>query len=310
MAVSESMNSDFHKSLSNVNDQVVEFANKHYDNQRQYDLTVIIAFYNNINVLKLTLASLEMQSHKNFAVVVCDDGSKSEVVSTLKQHLNELSFPILHLWHQDIGFRKNRMLNWGILKSPSDYLAFIDQDCILHPEFLKEHLTHRKTKTVLSGRRTDLTPFVSRQLTPEKIKLGYLQKNFWWIFLAILWMKDNNAPKGIYIKNNWLRNLVNRKHRGIVGCHFSVHKQDLLDINGFDTRYEGAGIGEDSDIDYRMSLNGVKIQPFCNIAIQYHFYHKLLIRKNVNHEIFAEVQRERQIVTQYGIQQQLAQLIK
>lgn len=302
------MDAAFYKSLSNLSDDPTKFHNSSFDPAGNYKLTLIIAFYNNINVLKLTLASLEVQTLDHFAVLICDDGSKPEVVHELHALISQIRLPILHLWHQDAGFRKNRMLNWGLLNAPSSYLVFIDQDCILHPEFLKEHFEHRQEKTVLSGRRTDLTPFVSRKLTSEKIKAGFIQKNFWWIFWIILWMKDNNAPKGIYLKTKLLRNLVNRKPRGIVGCHFSVHKQDLLDINGFDTRYEGPGIGEDSDIDYRMSLNGVKIQPFCNIAIQYHFYHKLLVRKNVNHEIFQEVQKEKMHITGYGISQQIGKV--
>lgn len=300
------MNAEFYKSLSNLNDNVTVHVNKNLAADKKYDLALIIAFYNNIHVLKLTLASIEVQTQKNFVVMICDDGSRTEVVTELHQVMEQSNIPMIHLWHKDAGFRKNRMLNWGIEKAPSDYLVFIDQDCMLHPEFLREHFQNKKANTVLSGRRTDLTADISNRLTPERIKSGYIQKNFWWIFWSILWMKDNNAPKGIYIRNPILRKILNRKHRGIVGCHFSVHKKDLQDINGFDTRYEGPGIGEDSDIDYRLSLNGVVIQPFCNIAIQYHFYHKLLIRKNVNHEIFAEIQTEKKIRTDYGIREQLA----
>ena len=178
------MNAEFYKNLSNVNDNVTPYSNQKVISDHAYDMALIVAFYNNIHVLKLTLASIEIQSKKNFIVIICDDGSRSEVVSELHRIIDQSHLPIIHLWHRDIGFRKNRMLNWAIQKSPSEYLVFIDQDCILHPEFLSEHFNNKKENTVLSGRRTDLTLSVSQQLTPEKIKSGFIQKNFWWIFFC------------------------------------------------------------------------------------------------------------------------------
>jgi hypothetical protein len=120
-----------------------------------------------------------------------------------------------------------------------------------------------------------------------------------------LYMKDNNGGKGLYFQSPWLRRLANRKFRGIVGCNFSVHREDLLAINGFDFRYEGAGTGEDSDIEYRLGLLGVRMLPFVNTAVQYHVWHKLLNRPNVNEQIFAEVRKAVQAQTSFGIQEQL-----
>lgn len=273
--------------------------------QRRFPAAVSIAFYNNTRMLDLTLASFESQSFQDFEIIICDDGSKPEAVEFLQKRIEKMSIPVKHLWHEDLGFRKNRIMNWGIHLADSDYLIFIDQDCLAHPQFVREHIEHRQEKTVLCGRRMDLTPWVSKGLTPEKIRGGFIQKNLWWILPTGLYMKDNNGGKGLYFKNEFLRRIANKKFRGIVGCNFSLHRKDLLDINGFDTRYEGAGTGEDSDIEYRLGLLGVKMQPFVNTAVQYHVYHKLLNRPSVNEEIFARVKAEAKAVTEHGIKQQL-----
>lgn len=269
-------------------------------------VTLSIAFYNNLRMIELTLAAIEKQTFQNFLIVICDDGSKPENVKVLQNKLEQMSIPSIHLWHEDKGFRKNRIMNWGIHLCETELMVFIDQDCMPHPEFMREHWEHRQNKTVLCGRRMDLTPWVSNSLTPEKIRNGYIQKNLWWILPTGLYMKDNNGGKGIYYKSAFWRARANQKERGIVGCNFSVARQDLLNINGFDYRYEGAGTGEDSDIEYRMKLQGVKMQPFCNTAVQYHIWHKLLNRPNVNEEIFADVQRAGEAVTKFGIKEQLA----
>lgn len=269
------------------------------------EATLVISFYKNTRMLNLVLASLETQTFKNFNLIICDDGSGEEVVKQVHEKLNSLDIPALHLWHEDIGFRKNRILNWAIHYCQAPYMVFIDQDCILHPEFMAEHISAKQKHAVLCGRRINLTNWVSNLLTPEKVKNYFIEKNIAWIILGGLFMKDNNGVKGIHYKNSFLRKMANKKPRGIVGCNFSAFKQDLLDINGFDTRYEGAGFGEDSDIEFRLSLNGVAMIPFCNTAVQYHVFHRLLTRSNENESLFNEVVRSGKAQTDFGLNQQI-----
>ncbi len=268
--------------------------------------TLIISFYKNLRMLELVLASLTTQSFKNFNIIICDDGSPPEIVTRVHKLLEDLSLPSIHLWHEDIGFRKNRILNWGIMHAKSDYLIFIDQDCILHPEFVAEHILGAKEKSVICGRRINLTKWASNLLTPEKIVSGFLQRNISWIALGGLFMKDNNGIKGLYFKNPFLRSLVNKKPRGIVGCNFSAYRNDLLRINGFDTRYEGAGFGEDSDVEHRLSLLGIQMQPACNTAVQYHVFHRLLDRSDLNKSLFESVVQNGKASTDFGYQQQIS----
>lgn len=271
----------------------------------QLAATLIIAFYNNARLLDLTLAAVSRQDVRNFEVVICDDGSSPDVVEHVQKKLNQMSVPAKHLWHEDRGFRKNRILNWGVHCSDSDFLIFIDQDCLPHPQFVREHIENREPRTVLCGRRMDLTPWFSRLLSPRKIQTGFIEKNLWWLIPASLYMKDNNSGKGIYLKSPLFRRLANRKERGIVGCNFSVFKEDLLAINGFDWRYEGPGSGEDSDIEYRMRLLGIRMKSFVNTAVQYHVWHKVLARAKGNEKILAQVQNENQPETRYGLREQL-----
>ena len=273
--------------------------------QAKLPISLSVAFYNNVRNFDLMIAAVRRQTQKDFELVICDDGSKPEVVAHIQKILEQLKIPALHIWHEDKGFRKNRMLNWGLYYSHSDYMAFVDQDCLPHSEFVREHFEGRQPQTVLCGRRMELTPWVSDLLTPEKVEQGFIEKNLWWILPAISYMKDNNGLKGVYLRNPWLRARMNRKHRPIVGCNFSLFKKDLIDINGFDWRYEAPGTGEDSDIDYRLGLNGVKMKPFVNTAVQYHVFHKLTQKENPNEEIFAGVQARGLATTEHGLREQL-----
>ena len=77
-------------------------------------VAVSIAFYNNTKFLDLTLTAFSRQTMLDFEIIICDDGSKPEAVAHLQAELEKLSIPAKHLWHEDKGFRKNRILNWGI----------------------------------------------------------------------------------------------------------------------------------------------------------------------------------------------------
>lgn len=264
-------------------------------------VSLFIAFYNNIKFLELVLASLEVQTFKDFELVICDDGSKPEAVSFIHNYMKKTNMLVKHIWHEDKGFHKNQMLNKGIKNCEADYIIFIDQDCVAHPQFVREHFENKKPKNILAGRRLEFSPLISNLLTSEKIKSGFIQKNLWWFLPLLMHRKDNQGLKGIFLESPVLRKLMNRKKRGVVGCNFSVNKKDLESVNGFDMRYTGPGTGEDSDIEYRLNLNGVNTESFLHAGVQYHLYHKLQKRLNSNEDLFKVVQKDKAIVTPFGL---------
>jgi glycosyltransferase involved in cell wall biosynthesis len=265
------------------------------------EATVIAAFYNKIDYLKLVLAGFERQTNKNFEVIIADDGSTEDIVKEIESTSKKYSFHIKHIWQEDRGFRKNRILNQAILASNSDYLIFIDADCIPHSHFVEEHINNRLNPFCLTGRRVNLSEKITKRLTAEKVKEGFLENKIPLLLTDGLFGKSFDVEKGFYFKNNFLRNYFNRKMRGVLGCNFSLHKKDMLRINGFDERYEAPSIGEDSDVQFRLELIGIKIKSLNNIAVQYHLYHKLQERPQQNLELFERVKNSRIPATPFGL---------
>jgi glycosyltransferase involved in cell wall biosynthesis len=263
--------------------------------------TLIIAFYNNLNYLQLVLAGLENQTHKNFEVVIADDGTDSNTVSKLKILLSKSSLNAVHIWHEDKGFRKNRILNQAILKSAAPYLIFIDGDCIPHKEFVSEHTKNAEENFVLTGRRVNLSEKISRRLTPDLVKNGFLETGLLMLLRDGLFGKSKDVEKAIYIRSTTIRKILNSKKRGLLGCNMSVHIKDILKINGFDERYEAPSVGEDTDLQFRFELNEMTIKSLNQMAIQYHLYHELQTRPPQNRQLFEEVKKSGKAYTPYGI---------
>ncbi len=266
--------------------------------------SVILAFYNRVDYLRLVLAGFERQSFKNFEIIIADDGSSPKAVEEVEKLSAAFSNPIIHLWQEDKGFRKNKILNRAITSARSDYLLFVDADCVPHSEFVNEHFNSGQKGTCLTGRRVNLSERITSRLTPQNIQKGFLEDKSLLLITDGIFGKSFDVEKGFYFRNNFLRNFFNKKKRGLLGCNFSIYKEDILKINGFDERYEAPSIGEDTDVEYRLSLCGIKVQSLNNIAVQYHLYHRLQARPEENLKLFGEVKRRNIYFTSHGIEQE------
>ena len=265
------------------------------------EATVIGAFYNRFDYLKLVLAGFERQSLKNFEFIIADDGSGEAVVNEVKKNISKYSFPIKHTWQEDKGFRKNKILNKAILASESDYLIFIDCDCVPHKAFVEGHLKNAKQNMLLTGRRVNLSQKMTDQLTENNVRNGFLENHSLNLIVDGLFGNSIDVEKGFYFESKFLLKFLNRKNRGILGCNFSLFKEDILKVNGFDERYQAPSIGEDSDLQFRLELIGVKVRSINHVAVQYHLFHKLQERDPVNLQIFEEIKKNKISYTPSGL---------
>jgi glycosyltransferase involved in cell wall biosynthesis len=91
-----------------------------------FSVGVVISTYNNPAWLEKVLWGYMSQSVPADEIIIADDGSGEDtrlLVERYKQYL-----PIKHVWHEDDGFRKTRILNSALMVAESDYLHFTDQD--------------------------------------------------------------------------------------------------------------------------------------------------------------------------------------
>ena len=83
-------------------------------------LTLIISFYNKIDLLRKVLESVALQTMQDIEVVIADDGSRAEVAQAIKALQGQYAFPLIHVWQEDKGWRKNTILNKAVVASHSE----------------------------------------------------------------------------------------------------------------------------------------------------------------------------------------------
>ena len=105
-------------------------------------------------------------------VIIADDGSGSETRNAIYEHQRTFPIPLIHAYQEDLGFRVARVRNLGVSRSSGEYIIFTDGDLILHPDFVKSHLTHRQPHRVLLGSRVLIPKQSTEQILSSKALPG------------------------------------------------------------------------------------------------------------------------------------------
>nr|MCU0609913.1 glycosyltransferase [Chitinispirillaceae bacterium] len=77
-------------------------------------LSLIIAVYNRPEALEMIFTALIRQTFSDFEAVVADDGSGPAVRAMIDSWQKRFRYPIVHVWHEDKGFRKTVIINRAV----------------------------------------------------------------------------------------------------------------------------------------------------------------------------------------------------
>lgn len=263
---------------------------------------VIISTYNNPRWLEKTLWGYTCQTRPADEIVIADDGSTDETWRLIDSFKDQL--PIKHVWHEDQGFRKSRILNTALLEAKADYLIFTDQDCIPRADFIATHLRYAHQGYFLSGGYFRLPMDISLAITLEDISSGNA------FFLH--WLRERGLKLNIKCLKLLGKDYVARIMNTITpanatwnGCNASALRTDLLAVNGFNEEMHYGG--QDRELGERLRNNGLRPIQIRFSAIALHLDHKrpYKTRESVekNRQIIQDTRHSGIIETPYGIKQ-------
>lgn len=254
-------------------------------------VSVIIAVYKDVQALELIIESLRNQTYTNFEVIVAEDGQNEQ----MKKFVDSIiGLDIKHTTQEDLGIRKTRSLNNGIIKSSGEFLIFIDGDCVPYSTFIESYITLSEKGYILSGRRVNLGPKYSKKLRDHSLSSLSLEKNFIWKFPSIAKdCQEGHSEDGFYFSpKGWIYKMFikNRKSStSILGCNYACFKKDIVAINGYDESYGETALGDDTDLEWRFKSYGCKIKSARNIANVFHLYHSRSFRIKINTTKYLEL---------------------
>ena len=251
-------------------------SHKPYKNQ-PLRISLIIAFYKDIEALKIIIESLKLQDYDNFEIIIAEDNNDP----VIKEYLNSVTdIDIIHTKQKDTGIRKSRSQNNAIIRSTGDYLIFIDADCIPYQNFLSSHAKLSEKGSILAGRRVNLGPIVSALIRQKKLKPSVLEKLYIALIPALLIDGATHIGQGLSFDpaRFFYKNIISKRKKtntNILGCNFSCFKSDMLAINGFDESYGELALSDDTDIQWRFETYGLKRKSCKMAANVFHLHHKV-----------------------------------
>jgi glycosyltransferase involved in cell wall biosynthesis len=246
------------------------FASPRYSNYKPRPaISLVVATYEHPDFLEKILVSLQNQSFHDFEIVLADDGSGPEIAELVKRHSSRFLYPVRHVRHEHQGFRKTVIVNKAVRESTGAYLIFVDGDCVLHHRFIERHFANRRMKRILCGRRVMLDRPLTQSLTVEDVASKRIEKpSVWWRHC-----KKRDRKHGIFVPFSCTIENVFRTRYAILGCNFSLFRNDFLRVNGYDERIIGRG-KEDNNLCARLGLKGLAMKTIVREAIQYHLHHE------------------------------------
>jgi glycosyltransferase involved in cell wall biosynthesis len=267
-------------------------------------VSVVITTYNQPRQLELVLLGYAVQDDPYFDVVVADDGSGPETRAVVERMRAEVGkrLPIVHVWHEDRGFRKTEILNRAILAASGDYLLYTDGDCIPRSDLVSTHARLARRGRFLSGGYLKLPAPVTAAVDVEAVRGKRV--------FDPAWLRERGWSGGRHALRLTRSRLLAAALDAATptrptwnGHNASGWKEDLLAVNGYDTEMAYGGL--DRALGERLEnagIRGVQVRfraPVLHLHHDRPYVDPRKVRRN--REFRARIRRDRIVRAPLGV---------
>lgn len=233
-------------------------------------VAVILCTYRQPAWLRKSLWGYALQTYRNFDLIVADDGSGPETADVVEEARRETDLEIRHLWQEDRGFRKPRILNEAILAADADYLVFSDGDCVPRDDFVEAHVRLAEPGRFLGGGALRMPRRVAERITREDLasgramRLGWLVRRGWRPGHRVLRLTRRRRLAALLDAVTPTKSVFN-------GGNGSVWREAAVAVNGFEQ--EMGYRGQDREFGDRLTHLGLRCRQVRHRAVVLHLEH-------------------------------------
>ena len=230
------------------------------------DVALIVNTYQKPRHLGLVLASIAAQTGVDgrFEVIVSDDGSTDGTAALVRDFAAQARFPVRLTSQPHDGFRLARTRNAGARLTASDYLLFLDGDCILPRDHVAAYLERRRPGRALLGYCARLPEATSAQLRDDIIVTTDLA--------GLAPASERRLLAKRFRKAWWHAALRHPSKPRLAGGNCGIWRRDFEAVNGCDERFVGWG-QEDDDLGLRLRAAGVRLESILDRTWSLHVWH-------------------------------------
>ncbi|MGQ0585858.1 MAG: glycosyltransferase family 2 protein [Gammaproteobacteria bacterium] len=265
-------------------------------------MSIVVTTYNSPDWLEKVAWGFAHQTHRDFELVIADDGSGPETAQRIELLRRDTGLEILHVWQEDDGFQKTKILNKAINAARTDYLLFTDGDCVPRNDYVAVHARNAAKGRFLSGGYFKLPMATSRAITRDDIASGRA--------FDVSWLRANGVPlsRGLLklaVRGTAMRllNAITPTRASWNGHNASGWKADIVAVNGYDERMQWGGL--DRELGERLENHGVHGVQLRYSAVCIHLDHPRGYKSPdvvaFNREIRHIVKTRRRTWTEHGL---------
>ena len=199
-------------------------------------VTVIISTYNSEDWLAKVLEGYSFQTYENFEVIVADDGSGDQTKVLIDQFSKDYPVSLRHIWHEDRGYRRQRILNKAIIAAEKSLYFILLMGIAFRGLILLRFMCDmQKRGYFLSGGYCKLSMPMSEAITASDIGAANCFKPSWLSSIGPLgWKQTLKLSVGHAFGK--LLDAITPTGATFNNCNSSAWKDDLLAINGYDEK--------------------------------------------------------------------------
>ena len=258
-------------------------------------ITIMVSTYNWPQALKPCIKSILNQNHLPNEIIIADDGSNLQTSELIEQLRTQTAIPLVHVWHEDLGFRLSEIRNKAILQAKGEYIIQIDGDILLDTHFIADHLALMQKNAFLCGSRVWVSKEQSADILNQTESLKVAKHRF--PISSIL-----NSMRHLGLSRFLADRYKKNQPTVLRGCNMSFWKEDLLAVNGYDESIKGWG-SEDAELAIRLINHGIKKRFLKFAAVAYHLYHPVNSKANTmtNLEILNQTIDQKKTWSSHGM---------
>ena len=259
-------------------------------------VALIVSTFDQPDYLRRVLEAVSRQSRPPQEMLLADDGSGDETQGIFSPWAARQPFSSRHIWQAHEGFRKAQILNRAVAAANSSYLVFLDGDMVPHRDFIADHCAAARPAAFIQGHRALVEQkasawFGRRELSADRWRA-------WWQGQISGWQNACRWPVPMVSEKTHLR--------GVRGCNFSLWREDMVRVNGYNEAFTGWG-REDSEFAARLMNAGVRRLDLRGRALCFHLWHPPARRTGlpVNDGLLEKAVREKSIRCERGLDRHL-----
>ncbi len=207
-------------------------------------VTVIVLNHNGKDTIEKCLASVLSQDYLDYEVVIVDNASSDRSLSVLEKYATRINKILEN--SENLGYAAGMNLGAASASDKSRFLAFITQDVVLPPHWIRKMVQHAIANMELAA----VSPRIydeSKRAYISELKILYPSAHYY-----IPLDTENPSPKVDFPAGEAF--LMNKSH---------FHKLGMFDADYF-------AYYEDGDLGWRTRLAGLKILLAPNVEVKHY----------------------------------------